>query len=102
MPSVQRGNVRRHGTKWQARYYDENGVRRQRAGFATKSAAWEWLEQQVDEVGRLRRGEPAAVRRRMMPTLQELVDEYVEQHSTEANTIRTLKARLRYAAEVPR
>jgi hypothetical protein len=26
-----------------------------------------------------------------MPTLQELVDEYLEQHSVEANTIRTLK-----------
>ena len=37
-----------------------------------------------------------------MPTLGELVDEYLEQHNAEANTIRTLKARVRYATEGPK
>jgi integrase len=36
-----------------------------------------------------------------MPTLAELVEEYVEQHSAETNTLRTLRARLRYATEGP-
>jgi integrase len=36
-----------------------------------------------------------------MLTLQELVDEYVDQHSAEAKTVSTLKARLRYATEGP-
>jgi len=37
-----------------------------------------------------------------MPTLGELVAAYVGQHSAEANSIRTLTARLRYATEGPR
>jgi integrase len=36
-----------------------------------------------------------------MPTFKELVDEFAGQHNTEANTLRTLKARLRYATEGP-
>jgi hypothetical protein len=32
-----------------------------------------------------------------MPTLGELVDEYLEQHTAEANTLRTLAERLKYA-----
>jgi integrase len=47
------------------------------------------------------RGDPSAIRRQM-PTVGELVSEYVGQHSAEANTIRTLKARLRYATEGPK
>jgi integrase len=55
----------------------------------------------VDEIVALRRGDPAIVRRRQMPTVGELVDEYTGQHNAEANTIRTLKARLRYVTEGP-
>jgi integrase len=101
MPSTQRGTLDKRGRTWQARWFDENGARRSRGGFATKAEAGEWLDGRLDEVERLRRGEPAAVRRQTMPTLQELVDEYLEQHSAEANTIRTLRARLRYATEGP-
>jgi integrase len=102
MPAIQRGTLRkREGRSWLARYYDENGARRERGGFATKSEAGEWLDAKVRSVEALRRGEVAAVRRLTMPTLAELVEEYVEQHSAEANTLRTLRARLRYATEGP-
>jgi integrase len=37
-----------------------------------------------------------------MPTLGDLVDEYLGQHNAEANTLRTLTARLRYATEGPK
>jgi integrase len=70
-------------------------------GFATKSEAGEWLDRKVDEVEALRRGDVAAVRRQSMPTLAELVAEYLGQHNAEPNTLRTLQARLRYALEGP-
>jgi 1,4-dihydroxy-2-naphthoate octaprenyltransferase len=36
-----------------------------------------------------------------LPTLAELVNEYVDSHQGQDNTIRTLKERLRYATEGP-
>jgi integrase len=101
MPSVQRGNLRKRGSTWRVRWYDEAGTRRERAGFATKSEAGEWLDWKLEQVAALRDGRPETLRRQTLPTLQELVDEYLDQHSAEANTIRTLKARLRYATEGP-
>jgi integrase len=101
MPSVQRGSLDKRGKTWRARYRDETGAMRSRSGFATKSEAGAWLDSKLDTVDALRHGDVAALRRQTMPTLQELVDEYLEQHSAEANTIRTLKARLRYAPEGP-
>jgi integrase len=101
MPSVQRGNLRKRGVTWSARWYDESGARRERGGFSTKSEAGEWLDSKLEQVAALRDGRPDTIRRQTMPTLQELVDEYVEQHSAEANTIRTLRARLCYATEGP-
>ena len=44
----------------------------------------------------------ADIRRQDLPTLGELVDEYLGQHPGEANTRRTLRARLRYATEGPK
>jgi integrase len=41
------------------------------------------------------------LRRRAMPTLSELVEEFTDQHNAEANTLRALKERLRYATEGP-
>jgi integrase len=101
MPSIQRGTLDKRGKSWQARWHDENGVRRSRGGFATKSEAGEWLDAKLDEVEALRRGDVAAVRRRAMLTLAQLIAEYLGQHNAEANTLRTLKARLRYATEGP-
>src|SRR3954469_14167534 len=97
MPASQRGSVVKRGNCWQARYYDENGTRRAQGGFETKSAAREWVDGKTDEVLALRRGDLPTLRRQHMPTLAELADQYLEQHSAEANTLRTLRERLRYA-----
>ena len=102
MPSTQRGSVVKKNGAWQARWYDDNGNRKSRAGFATKTAAREWLDDQVKEVAALRRGDLPTLRRQNMPTLAELVDEYLDQHNAEANTLRTLRARLRYATDGPK
>jgi hypothetical protein len=102
MPASQRGETVRLGGGWGVRYYDENGTRRRQGGFATKSAAREWLDSKVDEIVALRRGDPSALRRRELPTLAELVEEFLHQHNAEPNTLRTLKARLRYATEGPK
>lgn len=101
MPAVQRGSLDKRGKSWRARYRDEAGTLRSRSGFTTKSEAGAWLDSKLVTVEALRRGEVAALRRQTMPTLRELVDEYLDQHSAEANTLRNLKARLRYATEGP-
>jgi integrase len=98
MPAKQAGSVVKRGPgNWQARWYDENGQRHAQGGFETKSAARDWLDSKLDEVLALRRGDLPTLRRQNMPTLTELVDEYLAQHTAEANTLRTLTARLRYA-----
>jgi integrase len=99
MPSVQRGVVDRPGRTWRARWYDENDVRRARGGFATKSEARAWVDAKVEGVAALRRGDPVALRRTEPLTLQELVDEFLGQHTAEENTLRTLRERLRYATD---
>ena len=92
MPSVQRGQVFKRGVSWQIRYYDREGQRRQRAGFETKTEARQALEHELEQ---MRLG-PLA-RREL--TLAELIDEYVDQHVAEHNTIATLRARLKHARE---
>jgi integrase len=89
MPSVQRGQLYKRNGLWGFRYYDANGRRRRRGGFKTRKEALAVLEHTLDGV----RLGPLA-RREL--TVRELVDEYLEQHVAEANTIATLAARLRY------
>jgi integrase len=101
MPSVQRGSVVRRGT-WGARWRDESGIERFQGGFPTKSAAREWLDDKVDEIAALRRGDFKTVRRANMPTLGELFDEFIGQHAAEDSTIASLRFRLRYALEGPK
>jgi hypothetical protein len=60
MPSVQRGSVVKKGKTWAARYYDEEGVRRFRGAFCTRSEAREWVDAKVKEVAALRSGERVA------------------------------------------
>lgn len=101
MPSVQRGTVVKRGT-WGARWRDEHGKQQYQGGFASKSAAREWLDNKVKGVAALRRGDPATIRRREMPTLGELVDEFVSQHAAEDSTIASLRKRVRYALDGPK
>lgn len=97
MPADRFGSVDKLSRSWRARWYDEAGVQRAKAGFKTKSDAREYLRQRVDEVAALRRGDDRAIRRREMPTLNELIDEFLAQHVAEGNTNRTLNAWLKRA-----
>lgn len=100
MPSVQRGSVVRLASGYGVRYYNESGKRQRASGFGVgregKAAAVAFLNARVAEVEALRRGDPLPTRRRDMPTVQQLVDEYLGQHIAEANTIATLTQRLRH------
>ena len=103
MPSVQRGSVRKRPSgRWEARYYDANGLRHFEGGFETKTAARDWLETKVDDVLAVRRGDVAAIRRRQMPTLGQLAEEFTRQHVAEASTIASLEFRIRYALDGPK
>jgi hypothetical protein len=78
-------------------------------GVTLETAARKQLRVVVRDLGRvlpiveaLRRGNHAALRRRTMPTLGELVDEFTGQHVAEDSTIASLKFRLRYALDRPK
>ena len=98
MPAEQRGSVRKRGKKWQARWLDENGVRRSRSGFATKTAAGEWLDKKLPEIRAMRRGELMSAAERPK-TVDELLDIFLEKHGAlvDSATKRTLTAQLRHA-----
>jgi integrase len=103
VPSVQRGTVQKRASgKWAARWRDEHGKARLRGGFDTRTEALEHLGNVLPTVSALRRGDVAAIRRRQMPTLAELVDEFVGQHVAEPATIASLRQRLRYALDGPK
>ena len=95
MPSKQRGSVVKRGKTWQARWYDENGLRQSRAGFETKTAAADWLEPKVDEVLALRRGDLPTPDR--IPTVNELVQDYLATHEVDPATTKKLAYELGHA-----
>ncbi len=98
MPSVQRGSVGRLRRSWQARYYDETGARRSRAGFATKTAAAEWLDRRLAEVAALRRGDILPARARPH-TVDDLLDLFLAKHgrTLDPATVAKLTRQLRHA-----
>lgn len=100
MPARQRGSTIRRGKRWAVRYYDEDGTRQFRSGFASRSEAREWLDAHIAHVEALRRGDPITIRRQTMPTLTELADEFLAQHVCEPSTKTALRARLKYATTV--
>lgn len=103
MPKLQNGSVRKRGSgRYAARWRDETGSERLKGGFRTSAEAWEHLRAVLPTVEALRRGDHAALRRRTMPTLGELVDEFTAQHVAEDSTIASLRFRLRYALDGPR
>ena len=52
MARKQRGSLVKRGPKnYGARYYDEHKDPRYQGGFVTETAAWEWLDDKVEEVG---------------------------------------------------
>jgi integrase len=95
MPARQRGSVVRRGRTWQARYYDEENVRRSRGGFLTKSSAHEWVDQKVEEVEKIRSGERLS--RVEVPTVSELVDRFLAVHEVDPATTDKLHYELKHA-----
>lgn len=92
MPTKQRGSTEKLPSgRWSAVYRDEHGLRKRQGGFDTRTAARDWLKSKVDEVAALRRGDTIALRRRAMPTLDMLCDEYLGQHTAEENTLRSYR-----------
>ncbi len=90
MPSLQRGQVfRRSGRSWAYRYYEVDGQRHEVAGWRTKREASAALERKLDEV----RLGPLA-RREL--TVQELVDEFLQQYDREPNSVAILTASLKH------
>jgi integrase len=100
MPSTQRGSVVKRGNRWGARYYDEQGIRRFRGGFQTKSAARDWVGNKADEVEKLRRGELIPTRERPK-TVDALLDLFLDKHgrTVDPATKRKLNAQLRKARD---
>jgi integrase len=98
MPARQRGSTVRRGKSWAARWYDETGKRCSRGGFASKSAAREWLDHKADEVEALRRGEiiPASERPQ---SVDGLLDLFVSKHgrTIDPATLRKIEAQLKHA-----
>jgi integrase len=98
MPASQRGSVVRKGGKWAARWYDEEDTRRFRGGFETKTAARDWVDDQVKEVLALRRGDLIPVAHRPQ-TVTALLDTFEAKHgaTVDSATLRTLRSRLKHA-----
>jgi integrase len=93
MPAIQRGQPYKLGKgRWGLRYYDENGARRRRSPFPSKSAA---LDHYRNVIEPQLRGE---VPGRDL-TLAELVELHLERHAAAVRprTIATLRDRLRHA-----
>jgi integrase len=95
MPARQRGDVRKRGATWQARYYDAANIRRSRGGFDTKTAAGAWLDRQLDEVEAIRSGERPAPE--TIPTVSDLVVGYLATHEVDPATTRKLTYELGHA-----
>jgi integrase len=99
MPAKQHGRVERlPSSRWSARWYDENGKRQRQGGFETKSAARGWLDNKINEVLALRRGDliPSTDR---PETVDLLLDLFLERHgrTVDRATKRKLTAELRKA-----
>jgi integrase len=102
MPSAQAGELKRRGDRWTVRYRDHEGRQRRRTfglGREGKAEATAWLARELERVEAFRRGDRVAFRRAQMPTLLELAHEFSAQYAGEANSLRTLEARLRYATD---
>lgn len=98
MPAEQEGQTLRLKRGWAARWYDEEGIRRQQGGFNTKSEASACVRKQVAHVAAIRRGDLAAVVERPS-TVDALFDLFLEKHgrTVDPATKRKLDAQLRKA-----
>jgi hypothetical protein len=99
VPSVQRGQVVKRGKRWGARFYDEAGARRFQGAFETKTAARDWLDNRVNEVASVRRGDTFVMARDRPQTIDTLLDTFLEKHgrTVDPGTERKLRAQLKHA-----
>jgi integrase len=95
MPSVQSGSTVKRGQRWGARWYDEAGARRFQGGFETRSAAHEFVDDKVEEVAALRRGD--LPRPSEIPTVAGLVDAFLAAHEVDQATTDKLRYQLAHA-----
>jgi integrase len=95
MPSIQRGSTVKRGRLWGARWYDETGARRFQGGFETRSAAREFVDDKVEEVAALRRGD--LPRPSQIPTVAGLVDAFLAAHEVDQATTDKLRYQLAHA-----
>jgi integrase len=101
---VQNGAVGMHRGKPTARWYDEHGRDRRKSSFATLTEARVWLNKELKRVERMR-GSAAAGRFDGIPTLADLIDEFLMQYAGETNSKATLLHRLKHVTggkNVPR
>ena len=88
MPAIQRGQAYKLGVgKWGLRYYDENGVRRRKSAFPSKSAA---LAHYRDFIEPRLLGEPEPPEPEPERTFGEFVPVYLDRH---AATVRLARSR---------
>ena len=80
MPSTARGwTIKRGSGRHEARWYDEDGRRRTKGGFPTKTEARAFVDRQVEEVLALRRGDLVPSRDRPRD-VDGLLDLFLEKH----------------------
>jgi integrase len=94
MPAIQRGQAYKLGVgKWGLRYYDENGVRRRKSAFPSKSSA---LAHYRDFIEPRLLGEPEPPEPEPERTFGEFVPVYRDRHAATVRprTVETLRKRL--------
>lgn len=102
MPARQRGFARRRGARWLATWR-EDGRERSRGGFDTKTDALDYANRKAGEAAEReaasRFNDPMPVAPPAISTVQELVDAFVARQESRVDpaTVRTLRARLKYA-----
>ena len=107
MPSVQRGYVTQESSgRWGARWRSDERIaepdgpfkRCYKGGFATKTEAWKFMDDQIREVAALRRGDISPVAERP-PTIDVLLDLFLDKHgrTVDPATKRNLTTQLRKA-----
>ncbi len=88
MPAKQGGTVFKNaGRAWAIRYFDAEGIRRSKGGFETKTEARNALKAKLEEIEQPERRDL---------TVQELVDEFLEQYDREPGSVATLTANLKH------
>ena len=98
MPAKQYGGAQKVGKTWRASWYDADGIRRTKSGFASKTAAKGYAKAEVEKVERVRSGEIAPDSERP-ETIDALLDLFLEKHGNKVDpaTKRTLVTRLKLA-----